>query len=73
VLKVLSLEQIETRVETFAAFLKMTTDKRRSFLGNIIIMEESALPMATPKQELNPSSGKKKANQAPPRTRSQRA
>jgi hypothetical protein len=30
----------------------MTTDKRRSFLGNIIIMEESAVSMATSKTRI---------------------
>jgi hypothetical protein len=49
VLKVLSLEQMEKRVKTSAAFLKMTINKRRSFLCNIIIMEELAVSMATPK------------------------
>jgi hypothetical protein len=64
---------MEKRGETSAAFLKMTTDKRRSFLGNIVIMEESAVPMATPKTKTQSKQWPEKANQASPRTRSQQA
>jgi histone-lysine N-methyltransferase SETMAR len=46
--KLLSPEQMERRVETSAAFVKMVQDKGRGILGKIITMDESAVSMHTP-------------------------
>jgi hypothetical protein len=49
--KLLLQEQMEKRVETSAALAKMVMEKGRSFLGNIINMDESAVPLHSPRNK----------------------
>ncbi len=44
----MSQEQIEKRVETFAALAKMVIEKKRSFLDNIINIDVTAVSVHTP-------------------------
>jgi hypothetical protein len=46
--KMLSQQQMEKRQKTSTSLIKMITENVRSFLGNIITMNESAAPMLTP-------------------------
>jgi hypothetical protein len=50
--KLLSQEQMERRVETSAAFVKMVQDQGRGILGKIITMDESVASMHMPEMKL---------------------
>ncbi len=50
--KLLSQDQMDRRVETSAAFIKMVQDKGKSFLNKIVTMVESAVPMHKPETKL---------------------
>jgi len=50
--KLLSVEQMEKRMATSTAFIKMMREKGKSFLGNIIIMDKSAVSMHTPETKI---------------------
>jgi hypothetical protein len=63
--KLLSQEQMERRVETSAAFVKMVQDKGRGILGEIITMDESAVSMHTPEMKLQSRQWLKKGAPGP--------
>ncbi len=55
--KLLSWEQMVRRVEMMTAFIKMTQDKGKSFLGKMISIKDSAVSMHTPEAKSSPNSG----------------
>jgi long-subunit acyl-CoA synthetase (AMP-forming) len=69
----LSQEPIEKRVETSAVLAKMVIEKKRSFLGNIINIDVTAVSVHTPETKSQFKQLLDKANQALSRTRSKPA
>ena len=61
----MSVEQMEKRVATSTAFIKMIREKGKSFLGNIIIMDESAVSMHTPETKSQSKQWLKKGTPGP--------
>jgi histone-lysine N-methyltransferase SETMAR len=63
--KLLSQEQMDRRVETSAAFVKLIQDKGKCFLGKIITMDESAVSMHTPTTKMQSKQWLKKGTPGP--------
>ncbi len=63
--KLLSQERFDRRIETLAAFVKMIQDKGKSFLGKIIMMDESAVSMYTPTTKMQSKQWLKKGTPGP--------
>ena len=52
--KLLSQEQMEERVRTSTAFVKLVQDKSKAVLQHIITMDETAVSMHTPETKSQP-------------------
>ncbi len=63
--KLLSQEQMDRRVETSAAFVKLIQNKGKSFLGKIITIDESAVSMHTPTMKMQSKQWLKKGTPGP--------
>ncbi len=63
--KLISLEQMDRRVETSVAFIKPIQNKGNSFLGKIITMEESAVSIHTPTMKMQSKHRLKKGTPGP--------
>jgi hypothetical protein len=63
--KLLSQDQMDRRVETLEAFVKMVQDNGRNFLGKIIMINELALSMHMLKMKLPSKQWLKKGTSGP--------